>query len=197
MSRQSIIQEMRVLPDIDPEYEIQRRIDFIKRQLQQSGARHLILGISGGVDSSTCGRLGQLATEQLNASLTDKNDRSYQFIALRLPYGVQADEHDAQTALAFIQPSQSLTHQCQTRRRRHSSANNGSGARRRFIKSLCRSCRFCQRQRQGTCSHGGPVRSSRLVGRTGGWVPTTRQKTLPVSTPSLATVPVIWHLCLA
>ena len=109
MNRQGIIQEMRVLPDIDPEYEIQRRIDFIKRQLQQSGARHLTLGISGGVDSSTCGRLGQLAVEQLNASLADQNDSSYQFIALRLPYGVQADELDAQAALAFIQPSQSLT----------------------------------------------------------------------------------------
>ena len=32
----------------------------------------------------------------------------YQFIAVRLPYGVQADEADAQKALAFIQPDVSL-----------------------------------------------------------------------------------------
>ena len=30
------------------------------------------------------------------------------FIAVRLPYGVQADEADAQKALAFIQPDVSL-----------------------------------------------------------------------------------------
>jgi NAD+ synthase len=36
------------------------------------------------------------------------NTRDYQFIALRLPYGVQQDEADAQIALSFIQPSHSL-----------------------------------------------------------------------------------------
>lgn len=106
MNRQQIIDEMRVLPEIDPEFEIQRRVDFIKSQLQAAGLKHLVLGISGGVDSSTCGRLAQLAVEQLNAE-TGTND--YQFVAIRLPYGVQADEHDAQTALAFIQPSKALT----------------------------------------------------------------------------------------
>ena len=109
MNRQSVIQEMRVLPDIDPEYEIERRIDFIKRQLQQSGSKHLILGISGGVDSSTCGRLAQLAVEQLNATLTNETNDRYQFVALRLPYDSQADEQDAQAALAFIKPNQSIT----------------------------------------------------------------------------------------
>ena len=53
MNRQAIIAEMKVLPEIDPQAEIQRRIDFIKQQLQQSGLKHLVLGISGGVDSST------------------------------------------------------------------------------------------------------------------------------------------------
>ena len=104
MNREAIIAEMRVLPEIDPQYEIERRVDFIKRQLVQSGARCLVLGISGGVDSSTCGRLAQLAVDQLNS----EQQGQYKFIALRLPYGVQADEHDAQAALAFIQPSESL-----------------------------------------------------------------------------------------
>ncbi|WP_241209253.1 ammonia-dependent NAD(+) synthetase, partial [Streptococcus sp. DD11] len=51
------------------------------------------------------GRLAQLAVEEMRA---ETGDDSYQFIAVRLPYGVQADEADAQKALAFIQPDQSL-----------------------------------------------------------------------------------------
>ncbi len=39
----------------------------------------------------------------------ETGDDSYQFIAIRLPYGVQADESDAQATLAFIQPDVSLT----------------------------------------------------------------------------------------
>lgn len=105
MDAQTIINEMKVLPQIDPQFEIQRRIEFIQRQLKKSGLRHLILGISGGIDSSTCGRLAQLAVEQLN---TEDDNADYQFVAVRLPYGVQADEEDAQTALAFIKPTQSL-----------------------------------------------------------------------------------------
>ncbi|MDC0640579.1 ammonia-dependent NAD(+) synthetase [Porticoccaceae bacterium] len=105
MNRQAIIDEMRVMPDIDPQFEIQRRVSFIQSQLQLSGCKTLVLGISGGVDSSTCGRLAQLAVDGLNQQMS-AND--YQFIALRLPYGVQRDEDDAQIALNFIQPSHSL-----------------------------------------------------------------------------------------
>lgn len=105
MNRQAIIDEMRVMPDIDPQFEIQRRVSFIQNQLQLSGCKTLVLGISGGVDSSTCGRLAQLAVDGLNQQM---NTRDYQFIALRLPYGVQQDEADAQIALNFIQPSHSL-----------------------------------------------------------------------------------------
>ncbi len=103
--QQKIINEMNVLPKIDVQFEIERRIDFIKRQLINSGLKNLILGISGGVDSSTCGKLAQLAVEQLNK---DSND-NYQFIAVRLPYDVQADEDDAQLAINFIQPCQQVT----------------------------------------------------------------------------------------
>ena len=105
LMQQKIINEMNVLPKIDVQFEIERRIDFIKRQLINSGLKNLILGISGGVDSSTCGKLAQLAVEQLNK---DSND-NYQFIAVRLPYDVQADEDDAQLAINFIQPCQQVT----------------------------------------------------------------------------------------
>ncbi len=107
MDRETIVNEMRVLPTIDADYEIQRRVDFIKAQLLKSGLRQLVLGISGGVDSSTCGRLAQLAVEQLNAE-QPADPATYQFVAVRLPYGVQADEHDAQAALTFINPSRSV-----------------------------------------------------------------------------------------
>ncbi len=101
-----IIAEMKVQPNIDPQAEIARRVQFIKHMLITSRSRSLVLGISGGVDSSTCGRLCQLAVDELNQSQTEI---SYQFIAMRLPYGVQADEAEAQIALDFIKPSQRLT----------------------------------------------------------------------------------------
>ncbi|MCH8537155.1 MAG: ammonia-dependent NAD(+) synthetase [Alkalimonas sp.] len=105
MTPEQIIAEMRVQPSIDPEQEVRRRVDFIKRQLQASGMSSLVLGISGGVDSTTCGRLAQLAVDKLNAS----SPNQYQFIAVRLPYATQADEEEAQLALDFIKPTQALS----------------------------------------------------------------------------------------
>ncbi|WP_411993452.1 ammonia-dependent NAD(+) synthetase [Agarivorans sp. DSG3-1] len=104
--KQAILAEMKVLPEIDPEYEVKRRIEFIKERLQQAKVKTLILGISGGVDSTTTGRLAQLAVEQLNK---DTNSQDYRFIAMRLPFGEQKDEADAQLALSFIKPSHIVT----------------------------------------------------------------------------------------
>jgi NAD+ synthase len=109
MEQQAIIEEMKVLPEIDIQFEIRRRIDFIKKTLTQSGLNNLVLGISGGVDSSTCGRLAQLAVNELNETLPKNTAQQYQFIAVRLPFGVQADEADAQQAVNFIQPSHCVT----------------------------------------------------------------------------------------
>lgn len=95
---------MRVLPKIDPEHEIRRRVDFIKNTILSSGLNHLVLGISGGIDSSTLGRLAQIAINQLNV-----DGGNFKFVAVRLPYGEQVDEADAQLALEFIQPDISLT----------------------------------------------------------------------------------------
>ncbi|MGB2739377.1 MAG: ammonia-dependent NAD(+) synthetase [Cognaticolwellia sp.] len=108
MDAQAIIDEMKVLPKIDTAFEIERRIGFIKNKLTQSGLKSLVLGISGGVDSSTCGRLAQLAVDQLNQESSD-TQQNYKFIAVRLPFNVQVDESDAQLALEFIKPSNSLT----------------------------------------------------------------------------------------
>lgn len=106
MDAQSIINEMQVLPQIDPAFEVTRRVNFIKNQLKASGLTTLVLGISGGVDSSTCGRLAQLAIDALN---NEENSTQYQFIAVRLPFNQQADEEDAQQALTFIKPTQTVT----------------------------------------------------------------------------------------
>ncbi|AMF92919.1 ammonia-dependent NAD(+) synthetase [Vibrio fluvialis] len=103
---QIIREEMRVLPSIDPEFEIERRVGFIKRKLTESGCKALVLGISGGIDSTTCGRLAQLAVDALNQEhATDQ----YKFVAVRLPYGEQKDEDEAQLALSFIQPTYSVS----------------------------------------------------------------------------------------
>jgi NAD+ synthase len=98
--KQAIIEEMRVLPVIDPAYEVARRVAFIKQQLFASGLKTLVLGISGGIDSCTLGRLAQLAVNELNQGADN-----YKFIAVRLPYGTQADEADAQLSIDYIQPS--------------------------------------------------------------------------------------------
>ena len=106
MNKQEIIDEMRVLPKIDADKEISRRINFIKQQIQTSGCKSLVLGISGGVDSFTCGRLAQLAAEQLR---NESNHSDYQFYAVRLPYGTQIDEQDAQISLEAISADNVLT----------------------------------------------------------------------------------------
>ena len=96
-----------VKPLIDPQEEIRKSIDFLKSyMLKHPFLKTYVLGISGGQDSTLAGRLTQLAMEELRA---DTGDTDYQFIAVRLPYGIQADEADAQRALDFIQPDIRLT----------------------------------------------------------------------------------------
>lgn len=57
------------------------------------------MGISGGQDSTLVGKLSQLAMTELRE---ETGDNEYQFIAVRLPYGEQADEKDAMDAIEFI-----------------------------------------------------------------------------------------------
>jgi NAD+ synthase len=96
-----IIEELHVRAVVDPADQVRRRIDFLKEYLAASGARGLVLGISGGQDSSLAGRLSQLAVEELAAE-----GRPARFVAVRLPYGVQRDEDDARLALEFIRPAE-------------------------------------------------------------------------------------------
>jgi len=102
-----IIQELGVKPEIDPKAEIRVSVEFLKAYLKKYPfIKAFVLGISGGQDSSLAGRLAQMAIEEMRA---ETKDDTYQFVAIRLPHGVQADEADAQRALKFIQPDVSLT----------------------------------------------------------------------------------------
>ncbi|MGM9886523.1 MAG: ammonia-dependent NAD(+) synthetase [Lactococcus sp.] len=101
-----IVKTLGVKPEIDAKEEIRKSVDFLKAYLRKYPfIKSYVLGISGGQDSSLVGRLAQLAIEEMRAETADE---SYQFIAIRLPYGVQADEDDAQAALKFIKPDQSI-----------------------------------------------------------------------------------------
>lgn len=100
-----ILAEMGVRPTIDPSEEVSRRVDFLADYARASGSPGFVLGISGGIDSSLAGRLGQLAAEKLR---TDGIEAS--FTAVRLPYQAQHDEADAQAALEFIQPDRIWTY---------------------------------------------------------------------------------------
>ena len=100
--QEEIINALGVNSQIDPQTEVTNRVQFICDFLQTTKMKTLVLGISGGQDSSLAGRLSQLAVEKLRE---ETGDNEYQFIAVRLPYGEQADESDAMFAINdFIKP---------------------------------------------------------------------------------------------
>ncbi|BAM61668.1 NAD(+) synthetase [Streptococcus dysgalactiae subsp. equisimilis RE378] len=105
--QEEIIRQLGVKASIDPKEEIRKTVDFLKAYLRKhSFLKTYVLGISGGQDSTLAGKLAQMAIAELRE---ETGDQAYQFIAVRLPYGVQADEADAQKALVFIMPDQTLT----------------------------------------------------------------------------------------
>ncbi|AMA47305.1 ammonia-dependent NAD(+) synthetase [Pseudomonas alabamensis] len=109
-SQQEIIQQLKVQPpfadDAALKKEIARRVAFIKQCLGNAGLKSLVLGISGGVDSLTGALLAQRAVRELREAT---GDSAYRFVAVRLPYHVQQDEHDAQACLDVIKPDEIQT----------------------------------------------------------------------------------------
>ena len=103
-AQREIIAALRVVPAFDAAAELERRVQFLADYLQRSSLKTLVLGISGGVDSLVAGGLAQRAVERLRTA-----GREAHFIAMRLPYGVQHDEAEAQRALAVIAPDRTLT----------------------------------------------------------------------------------------
>lgn len=83
---------------------IRERVEYLKDMLIKNKFKGYVLGISGGVDSSTVGRLCQIACEELR-----QIGYNATFIAMRLPAGIQKDEQDAQDAIKFINADKTLT----------------------------------------------------------------------------------------
>ncbi|TWO64427.1 ammonia-dependent NAD(+) synthetase [Caenimonas sedimenti] len=104
LDRTTIVSELGVKSHFDAMAEADRRIDFLLTYLMRSQSSCFVLGISGGVDSTVAGRLCQLAVAKARSQ-----GAAVRFVAMRLPYGLQADEQDAQQALAFIEPDEVLT----------------------------------------------------------------------------------------
>ena len=103
-AQKQIISDLHVSATVDPATEIERRSGFLADYLRHTGVSGLALGISGGQDSSLAGRLCQLAVESIRAEGGEAT-----FVAVRLPYRVQADEADARLALDFIRPDREIT----------------------------------------------------------------------------------------
>lgn len=94
-----IINDLEIVTDFDVDHEVERRINFLKDYLRDNGLKSYVLGISGGVDSTTAGKLAQLAVDSLR-----NEGYECQFIAVRLPYGIQRDAIEADAAVNFIRP---------------------------------------------------------------------------------------------
>jgi NAD+ synthase len=101
--QQQISDELGVMPTFDAQHEIARRTAFLHGYAKRAKAKCLVLGISGGVDSTTTGLLCQRA-----ARLDRDGGGALRFVAVRLPYGSQADEADAQRALDLIRPDETM-----------------------------------------------------------------------------------------
>lgn len=99
-----IIAALKTQPTIDPAKEIRRSVDFMKAYLKKNTfLKTYVLGVSGGQDSTLVGALAEKAMQEMRA---ETGDESYQFIAVRLPYGEQADESDAMAAIEFMAADQ-------------------------------------------------------------------------------------------
>ncbi|MFF0498667.1 ammonia-dependent NAD(+) synthetase [Nocardia aobensis] len=101
--REQIIAELGVAAEIEPKVEVRRRVEFLADYLSSTPATGFVLGISGGQDSSLTGKLCQLAVDESRA-----RGQEATFVAVRLPYGSQADAEDAEVALDFIRPDRTV-----------------------------------------------------------------------------------------
>ncbi len=101
--QEDIIRSLGVPPTFNAVEEARRRIEFLKSYLMAAKLKSYVLGISGGVDSLTAALLAQTAVLELRQSSKDA-----EFVALRLPYGRQADEEDAAEAIRVIAPDRVL-----------------------------------------------------------------------------------------
>lgn len=103
LQQRQIMSTLQVVSPFQADTEIARRVGFLTDYLVTTGLQTLVLGISGGVDSLLGGQLAQAAVEQAR-----QRGHQARFVAMRLPYGKQADEADAVACLDVIGPDQVL-----------------------------------------------------------------------------------------
>ncbi len=89
-----IVKTQLVKPQIDPNIEIKKRILYIKQTLLASHKHNLVLGLSGGQDSTLCAKLASMAIKELG--------NNYHLYLLRLPYYQQLDEADCQAVIKWL-----------------------------------------------------------------------------------------------
>ncbi|MCU7667135.1 ammonia-dependent NAD(+) synthetase [Bacillus thuringiensis] len=105
--QEQIIEALKVQPIINVKEEIHKSVDMLKDYMRKHPfIKVLVLGISGGQDSTLVGKIAQIAVDELN---TEIGTKVYSFVAVRLPYGLQQDENDCQDAIQFIQPDEVIT----------------------------------------------------------------------------------------
>lgn len=96
--QEEIISRFRVKPVIDAHEEIRRRVDFLKDYVLRSGAKGLLIAISGGIDSAVTTGLCKRATQEL----TVEEGKEYITLGVFQPYGQQPDiDHSYAVAEAF------------------------------------------------------------------------------------------------
>jgi NAD+ synthase len=97
--KNEIMKTLGVTPteNFDVKTAIRDRVDYLKSFLKSTGRKAIVLGISGGVDSTAAGSIAQMAIRELRDEGYDSK-----FIAMRLPYKTQKDEDEAQAAIKLI-----------------------------------------------------------------------------------------------
>ncbi|MDQ1237590.1 MAG: ammonia-dependent NAD(+) synthetase [Wigglesworthia glossinidia] len=102
MSNQSkIIRNFKVQSDFNAKLAFKKIKFFLISYLKKfTELKTLVVGISGGQDSTLTGKICQ---EVIN-DLKQYDLLDYQCIAVRLPYGIQYDEDDCKLAINFIKP---------------------------------------------------------------------------------------------
>lgn len=89
--QQDIIAKLGVMPEIEADAEIRKRVDFLKDYVQKSGTRGLLIAISGGIDSAVTAGLCKLATDELTA----ETGKEHKTVGVFQPYGEQVDIEDS------------------------------------------------------------------------------------------------------
>lgn len=97
--QQEIISRFGVKPTIQVEEEVRRRVDFLKKQVQDANMSGLLIAISGGLDSAVAAALCKRATDEL----TDESGKEYITLGVFQPYGEQEDIGDSYKTAEALQ----------------------------------------------------------------------------------------------